>query len=172
MVWGEVEKVLNQPEIIISELDRAKEGHAEKVLGNELDRINIVLDNRNKQKDRIWKAFAITGDEVKFKNEISVVDKEIKELEIQKSDTEKQIAANENLVLNAESIEETCAALSRKIKSLDFNDKKLAIQALQIRVLVDGDSITINGAIPVDVSRTVNTASGWHCPGRYQLSAS
>ncbi len=159
LVWAEVEKVLAQPEIIISELDRAKEGYAEKVLEKELDRINIVLDNRTKQKDRIWKAFAITGDEVKFKQEISEVDKEIKGLEIQKSDTEKQIIANEELVLNAGSIEDTCAALSRKIKSLDFNDKKLALQALQVRVLVDGDSIIINGAIPVDVGRTVNTAS-------------
>ena len=97
-----------------------------------------------------------------------MVDKEIKELEIQKSDTEKQIAANEKLVLNAESIEETCAALSRKIKNLDFEDKKLAIQALQIRVFVDGDSITINGAIPVEVSRAANTASEWHYPGRGQ----
>jgi site-specific DNA recombinase len=159
LVWAEVEKVLSQPEIIISELDRAREGHAEKVLEKELDRINAVLDNRNKQKDRIWKAFAITGDEVKFKKEISEIDKEIKELEIQKSDTEKRIAANEELVLNAESIDKACAALSKKIRSLDFNDKKLAIQALQIRVLVDGDSITINGAIPIDVSRTANIAS-------------
>ena len=172
LVWTEVEKVLNQPEIIISELDRAKEGHSERVLENELDRINTVLDNRAKQKDRIWKAFTITEDEVKFKQEISEIDKGIKELEAQKSDTEKQIAANEELVLNAESIEETCAALSRKINSLDFNDKRLAIQALQIRVLVDGDSITINGAIPVDVSRTANTASGWHFPGIDSLPVS
>ncbi len=164
LVWAEVEKVLNQPEIILSELDRAREGHDEGVLENELDRINTVLGNRNRQKDRIWRAFAITGDEVKFKKEISAIDRDIKEHEIKKSDTEKRIAANEHLVLNAESIEETCIALSRKIKSLDFNDKRLAIQALQIRVLVDGDSITINGAIPVDVSRTANTASGMHAP--------
>ncbi len=169
LVWAEVEKVLNQPEIIIAELDRAREGHDERVLDNELDRINTVLDNRTKQKDRIWKAFAITGDEVKFKKEISEIDKNIKELETQISDTEKQIAANELLVLNAGNIEETCAALSRKIKSLDFNDKRLAIQALQIRVLVDGDSITINGAIPVDVSRTVNTASVSRYPVTGQL---
>jgi len=172
LVWAEVEKVLNQPEIIISELERAKESHNERVLENEVDRINTVLDNRYKQKDRIWKAFAITGDEVKFKKEISEIDKEIKELETQKNGTEKQIAANERLVLNAESIEETCTALSRKIKSLNFNDKKLAIQALQIRVPVDGDGIIINGAIPVDVSRTANTASVSRYPVTGRLPAS
>ncbi|MFC1951816.1 recombinase family protein, partial [Chloroflexota bacterium] len=143
LVWVEVEKVLSQPDIIISELERAREGHDERVLEKELERINAVFDNRNKQKDRTWKAFTITGDEVKFKKEIFEIDKELKELKAQINDTEKQIAANEELVLNAGSIEETCAALSRKIKSLDFDDKKLAIQALQIRVLVDGNSITI-----------------------------
>ena len=113
-----------------------------------------MLDNRSKQKDRIWKAFAITGDEAKFKQEISENDRAMQDLETQQCAVAKQIENSEYLRLNAESIEETCAALSGKIKNLEFEDKRLTLQALQIRVLIDGDSINITGAIPVDFSRT------------------
>lgn len=89
----------------------------------------------------------------------SEMDKSIQEFEKQKSAVEKQIENSEYLRFNAEGIEKTCAALSGKIKNLDFEDKRLALEALQIRVFIDGDSINITGAIPVDVSRTVNTPS-------------
>ena len=45
MVWGEVENVLRIPEIIIAELEKAKEIQSLEVLQSEIDRINSILDN-------------------------------------------------------------------------------------------------------------------------------
>lgn len=45
------------------------------------------------------------------------------------------------------------------IKQFSFQDKRLALEALQIKVWIDSDKVTIEGAVPVDEQRIVSNAS-------------
>ena len=62
-----------------------------------------------------------------------------------------------------ESIERFCELVRQNLGDFTFDDKRLALEALQIKVIVDGDSVNIEGAIPVgrdDIESTTLRCSG------------
>jgi site-specific DNA recombinase len=80
-VWGQIESLLANPEIVTAELQRKQEPTQDTgILERNLARIRVQLANREKQKTRAWKAFEITGDEASFKESISRLQKEVEGL--------------------------------------------------------------------------------------------
>ena len=49
--------------------------------------------------------------------------------------------------------------LKSNLKTLSFEEKRLALSVLQLRVLVDGDNLTLQGAIPLPMGQVVTTES-------------
>ena len=170
LVWQEVDKVLSQPELVLSELEKRETEQNTNIWQKDLERLTAQLENREHQKARMWKAFEITGDEAAFRKDISAIEKSIKEFQIEKAKLEQRIESNKQLELNRDNLKAACELVSSNLKKLDYSDKRLALQALQIRVLVDGDCITIQGAIPVQVGYTADTVSGWRPPDRHRGS--
>jgi site-specific DNA recombinase len=69
VVWEQIETLLANPELVLSEIQKRQESTEEaSLLERNWDRVTLQLANREKQKTRIWKAFELTGDEETFRN--------------------------------------------------------------------------------------------------------
>ncbi|MBA7711772.1 hypothetical protein ES703_120738 [subsurface metagenome] len=171
LVWAEIERVFKQPKLIFAEVQKRQEEQEANVWQKELERVLVQLENRKRQKDRVWKAFELTGDEETFKKDISVIERGIQELQDEKDNLENRIQGNEQLTVDIDNLKKACELVSNNLKSLNYEEKRLALQALQIRILVDGDIVNIQGAIPLQsVEHTVNTISRWHRPAQHPES--
>jgi hypothetical protein len=62
---------------------------------------------------------------------------------------EKRIEEAEQLELNEAGIKYFCELARQNIENFTFDEKRLALEALQAKVCIDGRSITIEGLIPV-----------------------
>jgi site-specific DNA recombinase len=167
-VWAEVDKVLTHPESVVYYLEHVQSENDPNILGGELDRLAGLIENRQKQKDRINKAFQITGDEATFRRDIALVTKEIQGLEREYSNLQVQLEQSSQLDLDIEKLESACELVKNNLKSLSFEEKRFALQALKVRVLIDGDTVSMQGWIPPKVGQVVNIESGWHLLVRHQ----
>ena len=153
IVWEQVEALLSQPELVLVELQRKEKEVREnsqlfRHWQSELHGVEVKLRNLEKQKDHAWKAFEITGDEDKFRAEITRHDENKVALQEQKASLEQKIAAFQQCQVDIEGIKQACELVKRNLRDLSFDDKRLALEALQIRVIVDGDRVNIEGALP------------------------
>jgi site-specific DNA recombinase len=153
-VWEKVESLLADPEIVLAEVQRNQEhGRDTGVLQRNLERTRAQLANREKQKARVWKAFEITGDEATFREGINQLQAEIEALKREETRLQQEIAANVRFSPDPQDIRKACELVRRNLKGLSLEDKRLAMDALQLRVWIDGVAIEMEGAIPLqDVS--------------------
>jgi site-specific DNA recombinase len=167
-VWAEVDKVLTHPESVVYYLEHMQSKNDPNILHGELDRLAGLIENRQKQKDRVNKAFQITGDEATFRRDIALVTKEIQDLEREYSNLEVQLAQTSQLDLDIENLRSACELVKHNLKNLSFEEKRFALRALKVRVLIDGDTVSMQGWMPPEVGQAVNTESGWRPLVRYR----
>lgn len=153
-VWEQIESLLANPEIFMAEVQRKQEAAQDtSVLERNLERTRTQLANREKQKARAWKAFEITGDEKTFKGSISQLQSEVEAFRQEESRLRQAIVANVQFRPNPQDIREACELVRRNLKGLSLEDKRLAMDALQLKVWIDGNAIEAEGSIPLqDVS--------------------
>jgi len=163
LVWREVERTLSEPELVLAELQRkeeeAKEGG---FLEANLQRIKAQLANRERQKLRTWRAFEITGDEGAFRRNIAILDEEIKTLGEEAVQLGKRIIMREQAHVSVEGLRQACELIGKNLRNASFEDKRLALQALRIKVWIDDASVSIEGAISIPESQVAPTPSGRH----------
>lgn len=165
IVWEQIEALLAKPDLVMAELHRRQQ-EAKEVSSVErvLDRLEAQLANREKQKARMWKAFELTGDEEAFKASIAQLGEEVRALQQEKSQLEKRIEASNQFELSVEDMRGACELVRRNLKGLSFEDKRLALEALQVKVWIDGDNVAIEGAIPLLAENIESLQSGRHRP--------
>jgi len=159
IVWAEVEKVLTNPEVVFAEIQRRAEEGKGDILEKELERVQRLIKNREAQKDRIYRAFYLTGDEDNFKRDIAAAEQEIERLETEASKLEHQIELSSKYQLDISKLKEACALVASNIRTLSFEEKRLALQALHISVMVDRDKITLYGTVPIEDLLSMSTHS-------------
>ena len=62
---------------------------------------------------------------------------------------EEYIENAKQFTLDSDNLKHACELVASNLKTISFEEKRLALQALQVKVLVDGESVTIRGAVPV-----------------------
>jgi site-specific DNA recombinase len=164
IVWNQIETLLSKPEVVLLELERKEKevGIASQQFTywqSELQGIDGRVRNLEKQKDRVWKAFELTGDEEKFKKDIAQFNEDRNALLQNKASLEEKIKAFEQCQVDIEGIKQACHLVKDNLVNFGFEEKRLALEALQIRVLVDGDSVNIEGSIPVPKLQFESSAS-------------
>ena len=151
IVWEKIEALLAKPEVILAGLETMQqEINDSGTFVNELEMINGQLANREKQRDRIYRSYYIAGDEAKFTKDITALDKEVKALSDRRAELLSRIENGKTLAVDVKRVSEYCNMVSGNISRFTFEDKQLALEALNIKVYIDGDNIDIQGAIPVD----------------------
>ena len=159
LVWSQIEAILTKPELVFREVENEMALHQTTFWEKDLETASLQLTNRMKQKDRMWMAFRLTGDEEVFRRDIGAVMKEIEELQQEKARLESQLEASKRFNLNISEIKKACEIVSHNLHNLSYQEKRLALRALDIKVLVDVNTITVKGLIPIPRESIADTQS-------------
>jgi hypothetical protein len=108
-----------------------------------------MLSHLIREKDRVWKAFRLTGDEMKFTSEVKGIMSRIDELEKQRVELKARIEQVSNIELDVEAIQEYCRMAWNNLGNLSFTEKRKALEAPKIRVIPNRQQIIVHGTIPI-----------------------
>jgi hypothetical protein len=112
-----------------------------------------------KQRELIWGAFELTGDENSLKKDVERLNNETPALEGGKAELEQNIDSYQNYEIDAIRVKEACKLYMDNLKNMTCEDKRLALEALQIKTVVEGDKIVVNGIIPMASLEILSSAS-------------
>ena len=165
LVWEKVEALLSQPELVVAELERRQEETKNTdFINRELEAINVRLNNVRNREQRLIRAFSFGLEEELVRREKAMLDKERNALEEEKAKLERRLEGATEFALNVEGIKKFCELVRRNLSEFSFEDKRLTLEALQLKVYVDGCSLSIEGAVPIIKDDVVSSLSRWACP--------
>lgn len=162
IVWREIDGLLSRPEEVLRGLEiRRNEIDKLSSYQKELEEAEARFQHLEKKKDRVWKAYEITGDEPKFRQEIKAINESFEQLEMRKSEIKRRIELSHQAEQNIGNTKMFCDMVKRNLAEFTFNDKRLALEALGIKVWVDDTNVSIEGAIP-RVDTAIASTTLWH----------
>ena len=152
LVWGKVKEVLLKPELVIAELERMKESHTEAQHLEDEVRLNRErIKALGEAETRVIRLYTYLPG-----RDIDETVKEVKRLQAEQDKVKEEIARLEKRIeeakhieLNEAGIKYFCELARQNIENFNFDEKRLALEALQTKVCIDGMSVTIEGLIPV-----------------------
>jgi site-specific DNA recombinase len=158
VVWHELEKILANPELVLSELQKHRESgtdveHLKQQVEANKKRLE-TLDEADTRNIRLygaglWTYEKLEKETLRIRAEQSAIKQGIIE-------AEKLIVRARELELNSEAITALFESVNRNLSQLDFSDRQLALEALGIKVWIDDDSVEIEGTLPVIEANTVS----------------
>jgi len=150
MVWEQVESVLSSPETVLSGI-RAIEDDAmqENFLEQELRQTNSRLKGLDKEQEQLLQ-WALKG----FPEETVVAEnKRINhhrvELTQRRAELENHIETAKQATVNIQGVKESCKLVGENLTELSLENKRLALEALNIKIWIDGENVKLEGAIPI-----------------------
>ncbi|MFC1874100.1 recombinase family protein [Chloroflexota bacterium] len=161
LVWKQIEELLVKPEIVLFELEN-KRSKLTTTNSNEaeIETIEAQIRRTENEKDRVWKAFELTGDQDKFTAEVKDVMDRLENLERHRTELGNRIEASHQEELDMEGIKEFCELASNNLAGFTYEDKRLALEALRIKVWVSDNHIRLEGAIP-QVDCPIESTIAW-----------
>jgi len=160
-IWDEVRKVLTKPELIIAELERRRnEAHARRNRQQHLEDTSKRLEANRRQQARLVTLYRYGEIDDEFiLRENRKLKNEQKMLEGDKVRLEAQLNASIPSVDQVKLVREYCRRAARNIERFTFEEKRLALEALQVRVIVTGDGLELYGILPVGVDYVSTTTA-------------
>ena len=150
MVWEQVEELLSNPQLVLAELERRKhEPNQVEFLEQELNDIVQRLRELDNEQERLlqWALKGFPEETVVIENE--KINRTRADLKERKAELEKKIEDAEENEVDLEGVEQFCELARENLMNFTFENKRLALEALQVKVRIDGDNVSIQGAIPV-----------------------
>jgi site-specific DNA recombinase len=150
-VWNKVKAVLSDPDLVIAELRRKRELNLEaEHLKEEVELNRKRLQTLDEAETRIIRLHAYAGrSEEKTLNELNRVNAERERIEQANTELDKRIRETRQIELNEATIKRFCELVGENIENFTSEQKNLALEALQVKVWIDGNSVAIEGSIPL-----------------------
>jgi len=158
LIWQEVEKLLSQPDLVLAELERKRTQVNDKsFLEEELGQINRRLKALSREQDQLlqWALKGFPEESVIKENE--KINRQRAEFKEQRAELEIRIDQAKQAEVNIDGIKRFCELARQNLGNFTFEDKRLALEALQTEIWVDGDTITVLGSIPIIEDDIVST---------------
>ncbi|GAI99456.1 unnamed protein product [marine sediment metagenome] len=158
LIWQEVEKLLCQPDLVLAELERKRiQVHDKSFRVEELGQVNRRLKALDREQDQLlqWALKGFPEESVIRENE--KINRQRADLKEHRGELETRINQAREAEVDVEGIERFCELVRQNLKDFTFEDKRLALEALQTEIWVDGDTITVLGSIPIIEEDTVST---------------
>jgi site-specific DNA recombinase len=157
-VWAEVEIILLNPQILLAELKKRTElntntNHLEEQIKLNKSRFE-TLDEAETRYLRLYGIGAWSQD--KLNQECEKIRREQQKIEQEIAELRKRIEEARELTLSIEGIKQAFQLAKSNLATLTYQEKRLALESLSIKVFVDGDSITIEGLVPISEANTVS----------------
>ena len=139
------------PELILAELEkRQEEGtestHLEERIRLDYSRLNTI-DEAEMRYLRLYGAGVISDE--KLGEECKRIKQERIRLEHEIAELKHRIEKSKETAVAVESIERVRELATKNLETLAFEEKRLALEALNIKVWVDGESFIIEGTLPL-----------------------
>ena len=159
LVWAEIEKLLHNPQFVLSGLERLKsESIQADFLEHELEEVTKRLRGLDREQETLLE-WALKGfPEETITKENDKINRTRTNLKERKAELEKQIQDAKQAEVDLEGVEKFCELAKQNLKGFTYENKRLALQELKVEVWIDGDKIGITGSIPMGGSET-NTSS-------------
>ena len=90
---------------------------------------------------------------------MATLEQEVTKLQSESENLERQMKLSNEYQFNLSEIKQACALVADNVSTLSFKQKRLALQALQISVTIDGDKVTLYGSVPVKELFSVSAQS-------------
>ncbi len=150
LVWGEVKRALLQPEVIWGVVQARNRVDRAEMVENELKEAKGEIERLEKQERNLIYLYRVGEYDEKL---LQAETKTLKEAQRRAADRhrelERRMTAISSAVERRESIEAYCEWASRNLEGLDFDQKRRVLEALDIRAIVDGRNVLIQGSLPV-----------------------
>lgn len=150
LVWGEVGKALSSPEAMWGALQRRQEALKPERLESKLQEAKREIERLKKQEQNLIYLYRVGEYDEEL---LEVETKRLKEAQRKAVGRYEEIRHEQlkisQLAEQVESIETYCEWANRNLEKLDFDQKRLVLEALDIQVVVDGKKVMIRGFLPV-----------------------
>lgn len=165
-VWEVIRQVLKHPELVIEEI-KERQGNAP-LLEMEIARVRAAIQRLADQEKRVIRLYGVgqvTEDYVLREAEQIKKARRAKEEEL--ANLQRQQAQLQHLEGLADRVREFCSQITARTNGFDFEEKRLALQALQVKVVVGKDGARLMGAVPTNLATIEQTwASQRECSRR------
>ena len=91
--------------------------------------------------------------------ENSRINKSRSSLQSQKAELERQIKVSHEVAVSVPKLEAYIKLIREKLSTLDFDMKRIALDMLNIKVWIDGQSVEITDTIPIEGAVVVTKSS-------------
>jgi site-specific DNA recombinase len=149
-VWDEVSAILHDPSIIAREVERARQAGDDPGLASSLMAARRRLAKIERDQERLAVGFRTRTGRV-----LELLEREIGRAEVERQQTmseiaeiEARISARQQAARRWEDVERYCQRVAGRLDSFDFDQKRLALEALAVRVTANGRDWRIDGGIP------------------------
>lgn len=150
LVWGEVKRALSSPEAILAALQRRQEALNPERLERELEAAKREVDRLKKQERNLIYLYRVGEyDKQLLEIETRTLKEAQERVESRYKELKHRLVAFSQVAEQMESIESYCEWASRNLENLDFGEKRLVLEALDVQVIVDGKKVMIRGFLPI-----------------------
>jgi len=157
-VWKEVQGVLLNPQLLLAELQRRRELNTDTAHLEEQIKLNQsrweMLDEAETRYLRLYGIGACSQD--KLMQECGRTRREQQKIDIENAELQKRVREAKELTLSIEGIKQACQLAKKNLADFTYEEKRLGLESLSIKVFVDGNSITIEGLVPIPEANTVS----------------
>ena len=151
VVWLEVKEVLQSPDVLLAGIEEVNaQSNQRGFMDSEMERIERRLARLDKDQQGLlqWalKGFPeglVVAENKRINSERTALRSRYDELRAKLDHIAKTL-------VDRNRIEEFCRLASEHIETFTIADKKLAFEALSVKVWLEPDRVTIEGAIPID----------------------
>ena len=160
LVWQQIERVLNNPTLIITEIEKQHQDTNQlSVLENELRQVDRQLRTLNHEQEQLlqWALKGFPENQVIAENKR--LNAEQKNLKAQQSELETQLKASQEATISLPKLERFVEVMRDKLSTLDYESKRMALDMLNIKVWLDGENVEITGVLPIEDDVIVTTHS-------------
>ncbi len=165
VVWQEVEAALQNPDVILAGIEalRKEANRADSHL-EALTTIDDRLKDLDKQQQRLLELTLKEFPEAMVEAENVKINLERKGFKQHRAEVVQMFEQAKQAEIGLESIEQALITIRGNLSNLSFESKRLALEALAIRVLLGEGSISIEGAIPIRYKETPSNWNGERIP--------
>jgi len=150
LVWQQIETLLIQPEMVLAGLKtRMAEANEASYVERELLEIDRRFKSLDKEQQQLlqWALKGFPEETVEAENKRINGQRDL--LKQRRAELGARLEQARETEVNMESIERFCEVVRQNLGEFTFEDKRLALEALSIKVWVDGNNLEIEGAIPI-----------------------
>jgi site-specific DNA recombinase len=160
LVWSQVERVLDNPELIIKEIEKQRRDAGKcSILETELEQLECQLKAINHDQAQLlqWALKGFPEDQVIAENKKLNAGRE--SLKIREAELEAQIKASRETTISLPKLDRFVELIRQKLITLDFDSKRQVLDMLGIKVWLDDYNVEITGVLPVTDDVIVTTQS-------------